>query len=204
MSCSLSPFETAMANRADLLSTFMQPHSSMSYNTTVARNLKGNSARLVCNLRSAWALGSQAEDQEKGNKERGKPSTEHRHVVHSAMLVSQNKILLGPAAKAKTPHSAVSKLEQAAWFCPEMTAAPLASQLGSTVPRRIPRSSTYSPFLLLPQRSHKPLKCEVPSASTTFHDSVICHQESFLIYGWRKQNTRNKFSNAIPKLSFKI
>lgn len=64
----------------------------MSYNTTVARNLKGNSARLICNLRSAWALGSQAEDQEKGNKGRGKPSTEHRQVVHSAMSVSQNNV----------------------------------------------------------------------------------------------------------------
>lgn len=170
---SLSLFETAMANRADLLSTFI-PHSSMSYNTTVARNLKGNSARLVCNLRSAWALGSQVEDQEKGNKERGKPSTEHRQVVHSAMSVSQNKSLLGPAAKADSSSSR-SKLEQAAWFCPEMPAAPFASPLGSMVPRGIPSSSTYSPFLLLPQRSHKPLKRKVLSASTTFHDSVICH-----------------------------
>lgn len=108
---SLSLLETAMANRADLLSTFI-PHSSMSYNTTVARNLKGNSARLVCNLRSAWALGSQAEDQEKGNKERGKPSTEHRQVVHSAMSVSQNKSLLGPAAKAETPHPADPNLSR--------------------------------------------------------------------------------------------
>lgn len=49
-------------------------------------------------------------DQEKENKEREQPNAGRS--AHTAITASKTMILLGPKAKAKTPHSAASKLGQ--------------------------------------------------------------------------------------------
>lgn len=78
MSPSLFLSERAMADTADLFLTLTQPHSKMSYNTIVARKLKGPFASLPCNLRCAFALGFPSTDTLR--RQQGEGETKHRHI----------------------------------------------------------------------------------------------------------------------------
>lgn len=111
MSPSLFLCNRAMADMADLFSTLMQPHCNRSYNTIVARKLKGTFARLPCNLRSACVPGFPCRNTprrpERERKQGERASTGRG--AHPAMMAGKMMILLGPVSKAKTPHSAISK-----------------------------------------------------------------------------------------------
>lgn len=118
-----------MAGAADLFSTLTQPHSSMSYNTMVARKLTGTFARLLFNLRSACALGfpSRSTPRKLGKRD---PSTGRS--AHAAVMASKMMVLLAPASKAKNPQSSFSGFQTWAGqpgSSAETALAPPASQL---------------------------------------------------------------------------